>query len=115
MLTSNEILITSHPHTHRYNAPAPVTDAKKAETTPEPLPTSRQTTGLKHAEKPNQLLQDQLHTYKEREFTLKLMFLMPVYQEWALIQVLRIINPDNTNVWLKCSPFSPIFIKYILH
>lgn len=31
---------------YRYNADGPITDARKAETTPEPLPTSRHTLGL---------------------------------------------------------------------
>lgn len=31
---------------YRYKADGPITDARKAETTPEPLPTSRHTLGL---------------------------------------------------------------------
>lgn len=48
---------------HRYKAEGPITDARNADTTPEPLPTSRHTAGL-HAEKENWFNKStQLHKY----------------------------------------------------
>lgn len=48
---------------HRYKADGPITDARNADTTPEPLPTSRHTAGL-HAEKENWFNKStQLHKY----------------------------------------------------
>lgn len=49
--------------THRYKAEGPITDARNADTTPEPLPTSRHTAEL-YAEKENYLnMSTLLHKY----------------------------------------------------
>lgn len=49
--------------THRYKAEGPITDARNADTTPEPLPTSRHTAGL-YADKENDYnISKLLHKY----------------------------------------------------
>lgn len=49
--------------THRYKAEGPITDARNADTAPEPLPTSRHTAGL-YVGKENDLnMSTLLHNY----------------------------------------------------